>query len=999
MKTTLLTLITSFILLLSGMQVAVAQEVSGTILDSETDETLPGVNILVKNTDTGTTTDEEGLYQLTVPSLNDTLVFSFIGYQTREVPINGRTEINIRMEPRALSGEEVVVIGYGTQRRKDLTGSVSSVSSEEIERVNPVRIEEALQGSSPGVFVQKTNLGEPGAGIKVRIRGEGSINAGNDPLYVIDGVPIQGGLDMLNPNEIESIEVLKDASATAIYGARGSNGVVLITTQSGQREEARVQFKSYYGTQQVRRYIPTLNGEEFARYINEMNKNDGDEPLFPNPEQYGEGTDWQQAVFGSAPIQNYQLSFSGGSESTSYRVTGNYQDQEGIAIGSGFERGSFKINLNSEINEKLRVGTNMNLIRALKNNSNLPEARAIKMPPILPVRDENGEYTTMDQALPYLNPRDNPVALAREQTSQNKSVRGLGSFFAEYMVIPNLQIETRFDIDYTERRGENYTPTTLISGANVGGSASLSESRTVNWVTENTLNYQNTFADRHRLNLLGGITAQEVTSEVLIASARDFVTDYFQYNNLGAGADPRPPNSNKSEYSLLSYIGRANYTYDDRYLLTLTGRVDGSSRFGSKNKYGFFPSGALAWRLSEEAFMQNVDFISNFKLRVSFGITGNQEIGNYLSLAQLGPSTYVFGDQRVSGIGPRTVPNPDLKWERAEQMDIGLDIGLRDDRINFTVDYYRKTTKDLLLSANLPHSTGFSSSTQNIGSVLNEGLELALNMQNSFGEFKWDINANFSTNRNEVLDLGPDTEEIIVRDRFSIIGADGIIKEGYPLGMYYTYVSEGFWQSQEEIDEVGTMPFARPGDERFKDLNGDGVFNNADRDIVGQPQPDFFYGLTNTFNFRGFDLSVILQGVNGNTIFNNNHWFYKTPNGGGNISRDATDYWSPDNKDASFPIPSRSTQSRASTRWIEDGTYLRVKNLTLGYQLPSTLLSQAGIRNARIYITAQNPFTFTEYTGYDPEVNKHGGNVGMQGWGKSAYPATKTYTLGLNITF
>ncbi len=980
--------------------------IEGTVLDAGTDAPIPGANVVVEGTQIGASTDAEGRYSIAVEPGTYSLQASFVGFSTQEfdaveVQSGTTTTVDFRLEAAAVGLDEIVAIGYGTQRRQDLTGSVSSISEEELERSNPVQVEEALQGRVSGVQVTSANRAVPGAGLVVRIRGNGSIGAGNSPLYVIDGVPVTGGLNTISPNNIESIEVLKDASATAIYGARGSNGVVLITTKGGEVGTTSVEFNASYGVQNVRKSYDVLGGEGYARYINDVFTLNGQEAPFENPEQYGEGTNWQDEIYQSAPLQNYQLSFRGGTESTTYSVSGSYLSEDGVVRGSSFDRGSFRVNLNGDLSDRLTLGTNLTISRALQKGATTIGSAATYTP-LVPVRNEEGEYVINSDidVLSFQNPSNNPLALLIEPTRRTETTRGLGNVFAELELIENLSLKTSLGVDYRETRDENYTP--LSSGlTNAVNSAGIEDDQNVSWLVENTLSYQGTFAERHRLDAVAGYTVQKVTAEALSASAREFLSDYFRYNNLGVAADPRPPGSATADYSLESYLGRVNYTLDDKYLFTLTGRIDGSSRFGEGNKYGFFPSGAIGWRLSEEPFVQDLGVFSNLKLRVSYGVTGNQEIGNYLALASYGPSNYDFGGQLVKGIGPRGLANPDLKWERSEQVDVGVDAGIFEDRLTLTADYYYKKTNDLLLGVNLPLTTGFGSATKNIGSVLNSGLELALGVNNAWGDLNWNASANFTTNRNEVLDLGPGTEEIIL-DAILARGRGGasIIREGYPLGAFYTFVYEGIWQSQEEIDRVGTMPDAEPGFARFQDVNGDGVFNGQDLKIIPTGYPDFTYGLTNSFSYKGVDLSVFIQGNYGNEIMNLGNVNLRNPSGNNNILKEAANYWTPDNPDATIPRPRLNYTGSVSTRDLEDGSYLRVKNVTLGYSLPTGVLSVSGVREARLYVQARNLLTLTGYSGLDPEINIFGGETGRVGYDYfERYPASRTFSAGVNLTF
>lgn len=1019
--------------------------ITGTVTDARTGDAMPGVNIAVKGTARGTSTNSEGRYELEVPSLQDTLVFSFIGYQTREVPINGRTEISIALQPQTISGEEIVVVGYGTQKKEDLTGSISTVSSEQIENAGTISVNEALQGQAAGVYVRQTSAA-PGGGLSIRIRGSGSINSGNEPLYVVDGIPIEGGngigqphgaglglegpnaLSFLNPSDIESIDILKDASATAIYGARGSNGVVLITTKNGKPGQTNINFETSVGFQQPIKTYEVLNAEEFARFANEVAVNSGKQEIYADPSSLGKGTDFQDQIYRTAFTQNYLLSVNGGVENTQYMVSGGYTNENGVIEGSSFERFSLRANLNQQFSDQFEIGANLGVTRSLPTmgqSEGASEGRragaassALQTYPMFPVRFDDGTYPFNDQNTPaeLLNAGysggtvANPIASTREVEDDFQQERILGSVFGQYNFSPELSLKISGSVDALTANRNTYFPSITRRGFEVGGGNAIigsNESNTYNW--DNVLQYNSTIADIHSINATAGFTLQREEAFGTDMQNSNFVSDITGFNAIGSGNKSGGPNigSWSSASTLASWIGRINYGYDSRYLITLTARADGSSKFGENNKWGFFPSGALAWRVSNEPFMKNADPVSNLKIRGSFGVTGNQEIGAFAALASLFPLNYNMDGQLLSGFAPGSIANPDLKWERAEQVDIGIDLGLFDNRLTIIADLYRKKTTDLLLGVPLPMNSGFDDALQNLGSIENKGFELSIGsriiQQNNF---IWQTDVNFSANRNEVLNLGEE-EQLPVQQVLS--GADtkaSLVKVGLPIGIFQGFKTDGIFNSQTEIDAHRAQPNAVPGDRKIVDVNGDGEITADDRTIVGNPWPDYTFGWNNTVNFERFTLSLFLQGVIGADVFNANRMVLT--DGGNDLSNNILterffDRWTPENPNAKWErvgtVPVGSTPpigNNLQSHFVEDGSYLRAKNITLSYDIP---LNNAGIfKKTVVYFGVQNAFTITGYSGLNPETNAEGQNNIEQGIDFGAYPLARTYRLGLKLS-
>lgn len=987
---------------------------------SETGEGLPGVSVVVKGTSRGTTTDVQGRYQLSIPDEATALVYSFVGYVSQEQLVQNRSVIDIQLVPDTKSLNEVVVVGYGQVKKSDLTGAVATVPVEEIRKVAVTSLDQALQGRAAGVQITQ-NSGAPGGSTSIRIRGGNSIQGDNEPLYVIDGIPFKNDgansgssfnvLSTLNPSDIESISVLKDASSTAIYGSRGANGVVIITTKRGKAGKSTITFDTYYGIQNVRRKYPVLNGREYAQFVNDANTNEG-RPAVYTPAQvdaFGEGTDWQDEIFRQAPISNYQLSISGGDEKTQYAIAGGYFKQNGVIVNSDFDRYSFRVNLDRKLTNKIKIGNSLTVNRTVTNqarsdgdlgSAGLVTMAALQFPPILPVRNADGSYLLTNPALAFT--ADNPVALARDNKNRNTAYRVFGSIFGDYQIIEGLSLRVSLGIDGILQKQDSYLPRSVSSGLAQGGSAAIFNSQAITWLNENLLTYTRTFNNDHNVTALIGYTQQASRTEANRAQARNFVNDNLGSSNLASGSVPLTPESSIGTWGLQSYLARLNYGYKDKYLLTASFRTDGSSRFGANKRFGYFPSTALAWRVSEEAFLKNNAVVSDLKLRMTYGTTGNQDgIGNYPAYSLLGTQNYVFGNTVSTGLGPNQIANPDLSWETTSQADVGVDVGFLNDRITMTADAYLKRTKDLLLNVTVPSTSGFSSAIKNLGKVENKGIELSISSRNLVGAFKWNTDFNFALNRNKVLDIGGAPQ--IFAGSVANIGQglnSGIIRVGEPLGSFFGYVTNGLYQTTDELTALADPQARKPGDRKYLDLNGDKKIDDNDRTIIGRAQPKFIGGISNTFSYKGLELTAFFQGVYGNSILNANRYELEYLNATTNQSRDMLNRWTPTNTNTDIPRASTTRPAnRVSTRQIEDGSYLRLKNIQLAYNLPASVLKGLKIQSVRVYATAQNYLTWTNYSGYDPEVNRFGQDSRSQGFDYASYPAAKTLLFGLNVGF
>ena len=971
------------------------KSISGQVTDSS-GEPLPGVTVQVKGTTQGTVTEFDGNYSISnVPSAG-TLVFSFVGMRSQEVGVGNQSTINVVMNEDAIGIEEVVAIGYQSLKKSDLTGSVSSVSSGDIIQYPVSGPQMGLQGKTPGVSVVP-NSGAPGAPINVRIRGSNSIMGNNEPLYVVDGFALAGTPGAINPNDIQSIEVLKDASSTAIYGSRGANGVILITTKSGKRGRTDVILDSYYAVQEVSETIDMMNAREFAEIANERAANDGGTPYFSQDQvnSFSEGTNWQEELFRTAPMQNHSLSFSGGTEDTQYFISGNFFDQSGIIPNSSLNKISVRANISRKISEKFTLSLNSNLmhrdlyaidINGQKGGTTL--SAALVAPPTIAPYNENGQYSEVRAYNFSPNELDNPLAMAKERKQFTNSKNVMVNSTLAYEPIKDLLFKTSIGIESDVSR-ENYYSSKLLDRTPTG-SGRISSTDMMNILNENILTYTKKLNKIHNVNALAGFTYQE--NEILTyntGSVSGFLTDEMGEYNLGAGSQASLPASNLSNWVLLSFLSRMNYTYKDTYLITVSIRSDGSSRFAKGNRWGYFPSAAFAWRIMNEDFMKgmNTNAISNLKFRLSWGITGNTGINPYQTLNTLRTYSTVFNDSRYIGFAPNNsnLANPDLEWEKTSQMNAGVDLGLLQDRISLTIDYYRKNTKDLLAYTQLPTSSGYRNTISNVGKIQNEGVELGLFAVISERDLKWTVNANFTKNRSEVISLpgGSDIFGEAIPQPLAV--SVNMLREGEPVGVFYGYLEDG-------LDDAGAII--------YKDIDGKAGITSDDRTIIGDPNPDFTYNLQSKLSYKKFDLDFMFQGVSGGDIFNVNltsvgNSFYFGEN---QLREVYSNHWSPANPDPNAKYPKISTKTifSASDRFVEDGSYLRLKNIQLGYNFS---FSKIGIKG-KIYVSGQNLLTLTDYSWYDPEVNTRGGSTSFSnGIDNLGYPTPKTYTFGASLQF
>ncbi|MEH6681700.1 MAG: TonB-dependent receptor [Sediminicola sp.] len=964
-------------------------QVSGSVVDS-TGTPLSGASITEKGTGNGTQTDMEGNYVLEVSNEDAILEVSYIGFTPKDVPVSGQAELTITLEEENISLDPVVVVGYGTVRKSDLTGSVSQVSSKEVNAVpsnNSVMY--ALQGRAAGVQVSQ-NTGAPGAGVNVRIRGANSIQGNNDPLYVIDGFPYSGSPTNLNNSDIESIEVLKDASATAIYGSRGANGVVMITTKRGREGDTRVEFETSISTQELRAKLDLLNGTEYASLMNLQARNDGLDPYFTagQIEGFGKGFDWQDFVFESGFVFSNSLNVSGGNEKTQFSLGASTFSNEGIINGSDYNRYSFRINVDHAISDRFRIkwSNSLSYLNTGRKDSgggsrgNTLIGAAISAAPISTPYNTDGTYRILANEYPFVAPDIiNPINFINEQTRTVKANVVLSNLSLIYNPIEDITVNISGGVENRDDRTDQYTSRNFF---NSNGFASVSTTQERSLLSENTISYDKQLNDAHAISIVAGATYQNFKTTYLAANGSGFLSDAFESYQIQSAITPGIPSTGYAESDLLSYLGRINYSLLDRYLITVSMRRDGSSRYSDGNKWGNFPSAAIAWKAGEENFVKNLNIFSDLKFRGSWGRTGSQAISPYTTLNLLSPGNTVFDDELYTTFAPGTRLPGDLKWETTEQLDLGMDMGFFDNRLSFSLDLYRKNTTDLLNTVNLPTSTGYTSTIRNVGEVLNEGIELGIRANPFSGDFTWLVSANISANRNEVIKLnggqdilGSFISALVVQDNVSIL------REGRPIGQFYGYKENGY-------DENGQI--------RLLDLNGDGSISSDDKTYIGNPNPDFTFGFNSDMNFKNISLSIFVQGSKGNDIFNASAIPVTMDYGQGinTLKEVLWDNWSPTNVDAKYPLISRNTSAYVSDRWVEDGSYIRLKNIELAYTIP---LDNSVIKNAQVYISGQNLLTLTSYSWWDPEVNSQNGDT--PGIDYLSYPVAKSYTMGLRMGF
>ena len=986
--------------------VSSTKNISGVVKD-ETGEPVIGANVVVKGTTNGTVTDMNGRYSLEVPE-GGVLQISYIGYNTQEVKVGSGDVVNVSLREDSEALDEVVVIGYGTVKKSDLTGAVGSVQMKDVSQVGITSADRALQGQIAGVQVN-ARTGQPGESMMIRVRGSNSLAGGNEPLYVIDGMPVEKMNSDINPEDILSMEVLKDASSTAIYGSRGANGVVMITTKRGRTGDTVLEYNGYVGVSSLRKKLDLLGKDDYIAMVNEVSQNDGN-GIAITPEQAAllPNNDWQDLAYQTALTHSHQVSVSGGTDKTKLYSSLNYMNQEGIIKGSDYNRFALRINGDQKLARNLSLNASIAYSYGTQNtaNSNADGWGAIAytamvMAPIQEIRDADGKYTNFS-GTPWGG--TNPVGMAELYKNKTVNSRLLANMSLIYEIIDGLTFRVNAGAEVNAGSSDRYIPIGLSAGGKLDGDASKSKSNYYTIINENILTYDKRFNKNHALNLMGGVTFQTYQYNDLGGSDTGFLRDVYETNNLGVASTPGTPSSGYSDYRMASFLGRANYNLMERYLLTVTARYDGSSKFSKNHKFAFFPSAALAWRLSEENFMKDIDWLSNLKLRASIGQTGNQSISPYQTFARLGTSGPIFGDGKDIGFGLSSMANDDLKWETTTQTDIGVDFGFFSNRLNIGFDYYWKQTRDLLYNATLPPSSGYSSMLRNLGRIDNKGFEISINTINMKGKVNWTTNLNITSNKSVVKDLGSDVYGNKIQRIDAPIGGGNwfplfVGKAPFQL---YGYEIEGIYQTDEEARLNGEAT-KKAGDYRYKDTDGKAGITTGDKTIIANTQPKFTFGLTNIINWNNFELSFLLIGSVGGDIVNEFNKSITNIGGTWNIRKDVWEnHWTPENPNAKYARASVATKDYLafgdpSSVWVENGSYLRFKDIKLAYTLPSQWFAGSRKPNISVYLSGQNLITITSYSHYDPEASWTSSAV--NGWDRGVYPSAKSFTLGLQVKF
>lgn len=968
--------------------------VQGVVKD-QTGETVIGASVMEKGTTNGTITGIDGDFSLNM-SPNGTLVVSFVGYKTQEVQVKGQKQLQVVLSEDAEMLDEVVVIGYGTMKKSDLTGAVSSIGNKDIKDSPVSNLGQAIQGKISGV--QIVDAGKPGDNVSIKIRGLGSIN-NCDPLVVIDGVPTDLGLSSLNMADVERLDVLKDASATAIYGSRGANGVVMITTKRGTEGKGKLAVSANYSFQNATNVPSLLNAAQYAELSNDMMVNSGrnPNPEWANPSELGAGTDWMDELLRTGVMQNYTVSYSGGNEKSHYYVSGGFLDQSGIVKSVNYRRFTFQSNSDAQVLKWLKFSNNITFSADTKKSGSYNIGDALKALPIYPVKNEDGSWSGPDGNSEWYGSTRNPIGPTELNKSQTDGYNFLANLTAELTFTKWLKFKSTFGYDAKFWFIDNFTPKYNWKPTPTEETSRYkSDNKSFTYLWDNYFLFDHTFAEKHRVGLMAGMSAQWNTNDYLNAQKNVFMFD--NVHEMDNGEEMYAIGGNETEWALLSYMARVNYSYEDRYLLTATIRRDGSSRFGKKHRWGTFPSVSVAWRASQEKWFPKNDYINDLKVRAGYGVTGSQaSVGNYSYLASYNTSVYPFGisSGNQTALVSSTLANPYIHWEEVAQTNIGFDASLFNSRVMFSFDAYLKETRDMLVKASIPITSGFEDTTTtytNAGKVRNQGIEMSLHTINLTSELGWETNLTATYNKNKIKDLNSDVPYYINQINNSYVT---MLAKDYPINVFYGYVTDGIFQNQSEVNTHAVQPGAEPGDIRFRDLNNDGVINDSDRTVIGNPNPSWLFSMNNSLSYKGFELSVFLQGIAGNKIYNANNIDNTGMAAAYNQTTDVLKRWQGEGTSNSMPRavfgdPNQNT--RVSDRFVENGSYLRLKNITLSYTFPKQWLQKAQIENARLSLSCENVATITGYSGFDPEV-------GINGIDQNRYPISRTFSLGLNFNF
>jgi len=1033
-------------------------KVSGKVSE-ESGELLPGVNVIIKGTTTGVTTDFDGNYMLEIENPNNAVLqFSFIGFEPVEIPVQGKAKIDVVLKSSVLQLEEVVAVGYGTMKKRDLTGSVASVSSDEISKVPTANVATAIAGKVSGVQITSSE-GSPDAGISIRVRGGGSITQDNSPLYVIDGFPSEDGINYLDPTDIETIDILKDASSAAIYGARGANGVVLITTKGGKVGKPRINFDAYFGIKEVTETLDVMKPYDFVKLQYENIEGDGDLESFENTygtwDELGDlykerkGIDWQDEMFGgNATIQNYKLSVTGGSKETKYSFSFSRNENEGIMVNSGFERNNGRLKIDQKVNDFIDASVIASYQEQKTYGMGTSDQTATfnKLTHIARYRPTIGKYGN-DSDLIYLdedpalvddsgNVLQNPLVSSEAEHRETEKKQTTLNGSLKFNLTNDLYAKFDGGLRNVVQRRERFDGERSVAGKRNGGPfGSIQYDEFRDWNYALTLNYSKNIGN-HDLNVLLGHEQVATDRKRVLTEVSGFPNDDIGLKDLGLGV-PNNAESFEEETKLISFFGRVNYTFNNKYLFSATMRADGSSKFGPENKYGYFPSGSFGWRVSEEGFMQGIEQISNLKLRASYGVSGNNRIPNYGYMSILSGVTYGFDNTTQSGIVPENLANEKLKWESTHSANFGVDLGLFNQRVRVTGDFYLSRTKDLLLKTTIPATTGFTTTLKNIGETENKGMEFSVSTVNiKSKDFEWSTNFNISFNKNKIVKLADNQKFRLEESGWfgnKFTEKDYIVEVGRPIGKMYGYVWDGLYGVDDFNYDAGSQTYAlkdgtaydpndvaQPGWMKYKDISGpngvpDGKIDSNDRKVIGDANPIHFGGITNTFRYKNWDMSVFVNWSYGNDIYNANKMYYtrgfeKNKNvlallknrwstldaGGQRITDPAA--LAEMNKNAKYPVYNGNRTIRFHSGIVEDGSFLRINNITLGYNVPKSLLKRIKLDKVRIYGTANNIYTWTSYSGFDPEVSTRNATGLTPGVDWGAYPRSRTFIFGVNIS-
>ena len=968
--------------------------VQGTVKDAV--GSVPGASVIVKGTTNGTIADIDGKFSMKVPA-GAVLEVSCIGYVTVEVPAgNGQTPLTIVLKEDTELLEEVVVVGYGTIKKSDLTGAVAAVNSDKIKDSPAANVGQALQGKVAGV--QIIDSGSPGSNVNIKVRGLGSIN-NCDPLVVIDGVPTDLGLNAINTEDIERIDVLKDASATAIYGSRGANGVVMVTTKRGKSGDGKISVNANFSLQTPTNVPQMLNAAQYAQLSNEMMANSGRNvnPDWADPAALGAGTNWLGELLGTGKLQKYNVSYSGGNDKTNYYVSGGFLDQTGVVRNVGYRRFTFQSNSDTQVRRWLKMSTNVTFSTDTKSSGSYSIGDTMNALPVFSVKDENGEWTGPEGNAEWYGSVRNPIGTTEVNKSETKGYNILANISAEVTFTKWLKFKSTFGYDAKFWYTDSFTPKYAWKPIQVEVSKRYrSNNKSFTNLWDNYFLFDHTFAKKHHLSMMAGTSAQWNSYDYMSGEKSGFLFD--SVNQMDNGQEVEYINGSKSEWSLMSLMARVNYSYDDRYLITATIRRDGSSRFGRNNRWGTFPSVSVAWRPSKESWFPQSEIVNDLKVRAGYGVTGSQaSVSNYGYLATYETGVYSFGTAGTEqpSLYSASLANPSIHWEEVAQSNIGIDLAMFNSRVQFSIDGYIKNTRDMLVKASLPITSGFEDTTTtyaNAGKVRNQGIEMQLHTVNIAGEWNWETDFSATYNTNKIIDLNSAVPYYINQVNNSYLT---MLQKGYPINVFYGYVTDGLFQNQTEVENHAFQPGAAPGDIRYRDLNNDGVINESDRTVIGNPNPTWLFSMNNTVEWKGLELSVYLQGVAGNSIYNANNIENTGMAAAMNQTVAVLDRWTGEGTSNFMPravYGDPNQNCRVSDRFIENGSYLRVKNIMLAYSFPGKMLQKINVHGLRLALICENVATISKYSGFDPEVS-------INGIDSSRYPIPRTYSVGLNLNF